>query len=73
VTDIYDRKHTEDAVRASQRNFQLIIDTIPALAWSALPDGSADFFNQHYLDFIGLSAEKARAVGGGRLPSTPTI
>jgi PAS domain S-box-containing protein len=63
VTDIYDRKHTEDAVRASQRNFQLIIDTIPALAWSALPDGSADFFNQHYLDFIGLSAEKASGWG----------
>src|SRR6201993_3235656 len=39
------------------------IDTIPALAWSARPDGSADFFNQRYLDFVGLSAEQAQDWG----------
>jgi len=39
------------------------IDTIPALAWSARPDGSADFFNQQYLDFVGLSAEEAQDWG----------
>jgi PAS domain S-box-containing protein len=48
---------------ASERNLQLIIDTIPALAWSARPDGSADFFNRHYLDFIGLTAEEATGWG----------
>ena len=58
-TDVDDRKRAEDAVRASERNLKLIIDTIPALAWSARPDGSAEFFSQHYLDFIGLSAEQA--------------
>src|SRR5262249_39119377 len=36
-----------------------IIDTIPTLAWSARPDGSAEFLNQHYLDYVGLSAEEA--------------
>lgn len=41
------------------REARLIIDTIPALVWSARPDGSAEFFNQHYLDFVGLSAEQA--------------
>ena len=25
------------------------------MAWSARPDGSAEFFNQHYLDYVGLS------------------
>jgi PAS domain S-box-containing protein len=59
LTDIDDRKRAEDAIRASERNLKLIIDTIPALAWSARPDGSAEFLNQHYLDFIGLSAEQA--------------
>ena len=49
--------------RASERNLKLIIDTMPALAWSARPDGSAEFFNQHYLDFIGLSAEQASGWG----------
>src|SRR5262249_52803007 len=49
LTDIDDRKRAEDAVRASERNLKLIIDTIPAVAWSARTDGSADFFSQHYL------------------------
>ena len=63
LTDIDDRKRAEEALVASERNLKLIIDTIPALAWSARPDGSAEFFNQHYLDFIGLSAEQASGLG----------
>ena len=63
LIDIDERKRAEEALAASERNLKLIIDTIPALAWSARPDGSADFFNQHYLDFIGLSAEQASGWG----------
>jgi PAS domain S-box-containing protein len=63
LTDIDERQRTEEALAASERNLKLIIDTIPALAWSARPDGTADFFNQHYLDFIGLSAERASGWG----------
>jgi PAS domain S-box-containing protein len=63
LTDIDERKRAEDALAASERNFQLIVDTIPALAWSARTDGSAEFFNQHYLDFMGLTAEQASGWG----------
>ena len=63
LIDIDERKHAEEALTASERNLQLIIDTIPALAWSALPSGRADFFNQHFLDFIGFSAEAASGWG----------
>jgi PAS domain S-box-containing protein len=63
LTDIDERKRAEEALAASERNLKLIIDTIPALAWSARPDGSAEFFNQHYLDFISLSAEQASGWG----------
>ena len=63
LIDIDERKRAEEALAASERNLKLIIDTIPALAWSARPDGSAEFFNQHYLDFIGLSAEQASGWG----------
>ena len=48
---------------ASERSLELIIDTMPALVWSARPDGSADFFNRHYLDFIGLSSDQASGSG----------
>jgi hypothetical protein len=61
--DIEDRKRAEDASRASERNLNLIINTIPALVWSARPDGTAEFFNQHYLDYVGLSSEVAKDWG----------
>jgi PAS domain S-box-containing protein len=63
LTDIDASKRAEEALRGSERNLKLIVDTIPALAWSARPDGNAEFFNQHYLDFVGLSAEQARDGG----------
>ena len=62
-TDVEDRKRAEEALRASERNLTQAINTIPTLAWSALPDGSADFFNQHYLDYVGFAAEQARGWG----------
>jgi PAS domain S-box-containing protein len=63
LTDIDERKRAEDALKRSERELKLIIDTVPALAWSARPDGTADFFNQHYLDFIGFSEEQASGWG----------
>ncbi len=38
-------------------NLQLLIDSTPALIHSSLPDGHIDFFNQRWLDFVGLSFE----------------
>ncbi|MCU1313501.1 MAG: hypothetical protein JWM54_1258, partial [Acidobacteriaceae bacterium] len=40
-----------------------IINTIPALAWSAHSDGSAEFFNRRWLDYAGLSMEEASGWG----------
>jgi PAS domain S-box-containing protein len=63
LIDIDDRKRAEEALRASERNLTQIINTIPTLAWSARPDGSAEFFNQHYVDYLGLSQEQAQEWG----------
>ncbi len=46
-----------------EQDIRLVVDTIPTLAWSAGPDGSADFFNQRWLDYTGLSAEQALGSG----------
>ena len=54
---------SDEALRASEHKLKLIIDTIPALAWSARPDGGADFFNQHYLAFVGLSLDEVKDWG----------
>lgn len=49
-----------DETRATQK---VLVDTIPALVWSALPDGSRDFHSQRWLEFTGLSAEEATSQG----------
>ncbi len=46
-------------IKNSENRLRTIIDTIPALAWSARPDGSAEFFNRRWLEYAGLSAEEA--------------
>jgi PAS domain S-box-containing protein len=62
-TDVDERRRAEEALRASELNLRKIIDTIPALAWSARADGTAEFFNQHYIDYVGLSLEQLRDWG----------
>jgi PAS domain S-box-containing protein len=45
-------------VQAALRDqLQLIIDTIPAVVWSSLPDGSTEFLNQRFRDYSGVAAE----------------
>jgi PAS domain S-box-containing protein len=44
-------------LQSSEDRLRLVIDTIPAHAWSARPDGSVDFINQRFLEFTGRSME----------------
>ena len=42
---------------------RFFIDSMPGLAWSASPDGSALSVNQRWLDYTGLTAEAATGWG----------
>src|ERR1700730_15695636 len=50
------------AARA-EKEIRLVADTIPALVWSALPDGAVEYFNQRWLTYTGLTLEQARGWG----------
>jgi len=41
----------------------MMIDKIPASAWSCLPDGTTEFSNSRWLDYTGLSMEQALGWG----------
>ena len=58
VMDVTVAKQTEARIRQ-------IIDTIPAYAWSTLPDGSVDFINQRFVEFTGRSIEELQGWGWG--------
>ena len=52
-----------DEIRTSEAQLRKIIDTIPTLAWRTLADGSADYFNQRWHEYTGLSPEQAHGSG----------
>jgi formate hydrogenlyase transcriptional activator len=49
--------------RDSEARLRKILDTIPALAWCNLSDGSNDFVNRRWSDYTGLSQEEVKQVG----------
>jgi PAS domain S-box-containing protein len=51
-------------IQALKDQLRLVIDTIPGLVWSALPDGSAEFLNQRWLEYTGLSLKEGLDWGG---------
>jgi PAS domain S-box-containing protein len=53
--DIDDQKRAETALRENEKNLQTIIDTIPAAVMRYRADGTSDFMNHTYREFIGPS------------------
>jgi len=59
-------KHSSDSDETSnviEERLRLIIDTIPTIVWRKLPDGSADFLNQNFREYTGLSLEEGLGWG----------
>lgn len=40
-------------------DFTCVVDSLPALVWTALPDGLADFVNKPWREYTGFSLEEA--------------
>ena len=53
----------DDSNSSGSSLLRRIIDTIPALAWCARPDGSIEFLNKRWLDYTGLSPAEASGFG----------
>jgi PAS domain S-box-containing protein len=50
-------------VNVTAQQLRIMIDTIPAFAWSCFKDGSVEFLNQSWLEFTGLSHREAAGWG----------
>jgi PAS domain S-box-containing protein len=62
-TDIEDRKNAEASLQASERELNLIIETMPGLVWCASPDGALTFINQRISDYIGVPFDNLAEAG----------
>jgi PAS domain S-box-containing protein len=54
--DINERKRAEQELR-------YVVNTIPAIVWSALPDGSNTYVNSRFVEYSGMSAEQLAGSG----------
>src|SRR2546428_829123 len=53
--DIDDRKRAEEALRKSEQELRLLIETLPAMVWRTTAHGEPDYINQRYADYLGRS------------------
>jgi PAS domain S-box-containing protein len=61
--EIAERQRAEDALQRSEDHLRLVLDTTPALILTGRPDGYLDYFNQGWLNYVGLPLERLQGWG----------
>jgi PAS domain S-box-containing protein len=65
LTDIDERKHAEDALRKSERESRLVVDSIPGLVAAFTPAGEVELVNRQVLEYFGRTLEELKRWGSG--------
>ena len=65
LTDIDERKRAEDALRESERESRLIVDSIPGFIAAFTPGGEVEFVNRQILEYFGKTLEELKRWGTG--------
>jgi PAS domain S-box-containing protein len=63
VTDITEQRHAEAVIREQEAELREVVDTIPAIVWSALPDGSNSYANSRSVEYCGMTREQIAGSG----------
>jgi|HubBroStandDraft_1064217.scaffolds.fasta_scaffold05718_6 PAS domain S-box-containing protein len=63
MIDIEDRMRAEEAVRRTEKELRDLLEKMPAIAFSARPDGFNDFQSQKWLEYSGLQMEASEGHG----------
>jgi PAS domain-containing protein len=52
--DVTEHEQLTKQLRRSEKELRDVIDTIPAIVWSVLPDGSNTYVNKRFVEYSGL-------------------
>ena len=58
-----------EAELKAEKNFYFLAESVPQMVWTAKPDGHADYYNDRWFTFTGMT--KAQAQGGDWAPVHP--
>jgi len=61
-----DRRKAEAALRESERELNLIIESMPGLVWCSSPDGNLTYINQRISDYLGVPHDHLAMAGWAR-------
>jgi len=59
-----DGEGAEEALVSGEQELRLLVDTIPALVWSAGPEGNIEYVNQRLLEYLEQHSAKLPAMDG---------
>jgi PAS domain S-box-containing protein len=60
---ITERKRMEEALRKQEKELREVVETIPAMTVTVLPDGTNVFIGKRFAEYSGLSPEDAQGSG----------
>ena len=63
LVDIELRKLAEEAIRATEHQYRLMVESIPGLIHTTTPTGELEYFNQRLLDYFGRTLEELKNWG----------
>jgi len=52
VADITEQKKAQESLRESEARFRQLADAMPQIVWSARGDGTLDYYNQRWFEYI---------------------
>ncbi len=61
-----ERSRAEGALRTSERRLRQLADTMPQIVWTAVSDGSVDYFNGRFYEYTGTTPASALGAEGWR-------
>jgi PAS domain S-box-containing protein len=67
LTDTDERKRAEDALRESERESRLVVDSIPGFIAAFTPSGEVEFVNRQILEYFGKTLGELKQWGTGAM------
>lgn len=62
ILDITEAKLAEQAVKEASRKFQVVLESLPQMTWTSLPNGDVIFYNNEWYDYTGLTFDHGSAL-----------